>query len=136
MDAEAEDEKLKQEYVNKSESLQKEFSQKEKQLWVFLSLFAKMHGSKHSPLQYVLCPNTGYLLLNGFEQNVNVKEFYVRYWQGRRKYVIPRKPGWLWVPLKWHTAWKEGEKQHYFLAKNASLIQEEIILSGGKYTEE
>ncbi|KQK84105.1 hypothetical protein AAES_51951 [Amazona aestiva] len=32
MDAEAEDEKLKQEYVNKSESLQKEFSQKEKQL--------------------------------------------------------------------------------------------------------
>lgn len=32
MDAEAEDEKLKQEYVNKSESLQNEFSQKEKQL--------------------------------------------------------------------------------------------------------
>ncbi|XP_023785942.1 RUN and FYVE domain-containing protein 2 isoform X2 [Cyanistes caeruleus] len=32
MEAEAEDEKLKQEYVNKSESLQKEFSQKEKQL--------------------------------------------------------------------------------------------------------
>uniref|UniRef100_A0A8D2N5E9 RUN and FYVE domain-containing protein 2 n=1 Tax=Zonotrichia albicollis TaxID=44394 RepID=A0A8D2N5E9_ZONAL len=32
MEAEAEDEKLKQEYVNKSESLQNEFSQKEKQL--------------------------------------------------------------------------------------------------------
>ncbi|NWW54282.1 RUFY2 protein, partial [Pedionomus torquatus] len=32
MEAEAEDEKLKQEYVNKSESLQKEFCQKEKQL--------------------------------------------------------------------------------------------------------
>lgn len=32
MDAENEDKKLKQEYVNKSESLQKEFSQKEKQL--------------------------------------------------------------------------------------------------------
>ncbi|NXR04218.1 RUFY2 protein, partial [Sagittarius serpentarius] len=32
VEAEAEDEKLKQEYVNKSESLQKEFSQKEKQL--------------------------------------------------------------------------------------------------------
>ncbi|NXC18306.1 RUFY2 protein, partial [Corythaeola cristata] len=32
MEAEAEDEKLKQDYVNKSESLQKEFSQKEKQL--------------------------------------------------------------------------------------------------------
>uniref|UniRef100_A0A8C3U3U8 RUN and FYVE domain containing 2 n=1 Tax=Catharus ustulatus TaxID=91951 RepID=A0A8C3U3U8_CATUS len=32
MEAEAEDEKLKQEYVNKSENLQNEFSQKEKQL--------------------------------------------------------------------------------------------------------
>lgn len=41
MDAEAEDEKLKQEYVNKSESLQNEFSQKEKQLWVFLSCLEK-----------------------------------------------------------------------------------------------
>jgi len=32
MEAEAEDEKLKQEYMNKSGSLQKEFSQKEEQL--------------------------------------------------------------------------------------------------------
>ncbi|POI32870.1 hypothetical protein CIB84_003380, partial [Bambusicola thoracicus] len=32
LEAESEDKKLKQEYVNKSESLQKEFSQKEKQL--------------------------------------------------------------------------------------------------------
>lgn len=136
MEAEAEDEKLKQEYVNKSESLQNEFSQKEKQLWVFLPCLEKCMAVNILHLQYVLCPSAGCLLLNGFEQNANTEDLCVRYWQGRRKCGIPRKPSWLWVTLKWHTAWKEGENQHYFLAKSTNFIQEEIILSGGKYVVE
>lgn len=52
-------------------------------------LFGKIYSSKHSTWQYVPWLKTGFLLMNGFEQNVNTKDLHVRYWQGGRKYVIP-----------------------------------------------
>lgn len=80
-----------------------------------------------------MCINTSWLLIIDFEQNVNTKDIDVTYWQDERNYAIPRKSGYLWAPLKWCAAWKEGEELHYILSEGAGLVREETIVSKRKY---